>query len=442
MEARTTGAKSSSAGEGILAAEPVIRETSPVTIEIDAQVTWESVATQVERGLTELSKTSHVKGFRPGKAPRTLLRQMYGGQLVSEAAGKAVQQAVVDIVRKHSLQPVAVPTIEPGDLHEGKPIPFTAKIEVRPKITRVDADGITAKRTAKAVENKDIDSEIENLQKRMSSLRPVQRAATDTDILGVSYTVTVGGDAREDLAVPSRAFDLTDKNLLPVFKENLTGARVGDVREVKFTLPDTDDREELRGKEMCLKVTINEVQERNLPELDDSFAKQVGPFETLLELRLEIRKQLESNATRQTDESIREQILDALVEKNPIAAPPSLVRDSMRAMTEEFMEVMRMMGNARPPTSPDFAKAMGVRAERQVKIGLLLSELARQESINVDDGEIDRHMGEIAQRTGRHIAKVRAEFQGERRDELRVQILDAKILEYLRARTTISDASA
>src|SRR5690606_18029522 len=190
------------------------------------------------------------------------------------------------------------------------------------------------------------------------------------------------------------------------------------------------------------KVKVRELREKVLPDVDDELAKDLGEHETLEELRAATRAQLEKAAAERAESAVREQLLDKLVEKNPVPLPPSMVNEAERAMAQELAYLMQMTGSAGQELAAELGKTLHTQAERRVRMTILMGELARQNDVKVEPEEIEARIAQIAEQSGKHIAKVRVEMQGERRESLERQILQDKLLDYLLSRATVTDAPA
>jgi len=186
------------------------------------------------------------------------------------------------------------------------------------------------------------------------------------------------------------------------------------------------------------KVQVKSMQEKVLPDVDDDFARDLE-HDSLEALRTDIVKRLQETADRRAEAQVREQVVDKLIDANPIPVPPSLIERQQHAMMNELFQLQQMLG--RPiPFDDQMQSEMQQRAERKIRAGLLFGAMADQQKIEVSDEDLEARMKEIADQSGKHVAKVRAEYQGERRDSLRSQLLQNKLLEYLLSRATITDA--
>jgi trigger factor len=237
-----------------------------------------------------------------------------------------------------------------------------------------------------------------------------------------------------------RRAELGKGNLLPELDAGLTGLNIGESRDVTVQFPADYGYEELRGKTAVFHVTLKNIQTKVLPEADDEFAKDLGE-DTLQALRASVRARLEKTASERSDAEMREALVEKLVDKNPVPVPPSLIEQEARSMLEQYVRIQYML-RQEPKLTEDMQANFKSQAERKVRAGLLFGAIARSENISVTAEDIEAKLAEIAERTGKHIAKVRAEHQEEQRRNLELQILEKKLLEYLASRATIRDVDA
>jgi trigger factor len=226
--------------------------------------------------------------------------------------------------------------------------------------------------------------------------------------------------------------------LLPELKEGLLGMKPEDEKTIDIEFEDDHPNPDLKGKTAQFAVKAKELHEKLLPEVDDEFAKDCGDFETLLELRLKIREGLEGSAKQQGEAELKDQLIEGLIRANDIPVPPSMVQQQQQMMMYEMAQFMQMAGQQGAPGA-DFFSGIEARAQRRVQAGILLGVLARQEGIDVTEADLDAKFQEIADGTGKHIAKVRAEYQEAQRDALESQLLEEKVMALLTERAKINE---
>jgi trigger factor len=417
-----------------------IDQISPILVEVKVEIPWTKVSENLEVAYRALQRTARVRGFRPGKVPRHVVKSLMGKNVERDVTSQLVEEGLGAAVKEHSLEPVSVSDMDSPALAEGQPWRFTAKLEVRPKIGSVDLSALTLERTLDAVTDADVERELEQLRDQNSELvapepaRPARRG----DVLLIDIEVSVEGKPRPDLGSTDTRAELGGERLLAEIEAGLEGVSVGEERVVEMTFPDDYGHEPLRGKPAVFKIRVKQMQEKVLPAVDDDFAKDLE-HESLQALQADIRKRLGEAAERRAQSQVRELVVDKLVDQNPVPVPPSLVERQERAMMAELYQLQQMLG--RPlPFDEEMHSQMHARAERKVRAGLLFGAIAEQQELEVGEDEVEAKLKEIAEQSGKHLAKVRAEYQGERRESLQSQLLQNKLLEYLLSQATITDA--
>jgi trigger factor len=259
-------------------------------------------------------------------------------------------------------------------------------------------------------------------------------------VLALKIDVSVEGTPRPDLASEDSRAELGSGRLLAELETGLHGASRDEEREISLTFPEDYGHDELRGKAAVFKVKVKEIFHKVLPAIDDDMARDLD-HESLDAMRSTLRKQLEGEATRKADAEMREALVDKLIDANPVPVPPTLLERQQQSMMRELFQLQQMLG--RPlPMDDSMHHEMHERAERRIRAGLLFGAIAEQEKIDVSAEDVETRLAEIAAQSGKHVAKVRAEYQGERRESLQSQILQNKLLEYLVSRATITDGPA
>jgi trigger factor len=418
-----------------------VSELSPVMVEVKVEVPWERVRSDLDEHFGRIAKTAKIKGFRPGKVPRNVVRKLFGRQVRGEVTAHLVEQGLLEAVQEHELQLVAQPQVDTPDLKDGEPLEFTAKCEVRPKVDRVDVSQLEIYRSPTEVSEDDVEAELNRLREHNAELRVPEpmRPARKGDQLVIDYTVTIDGNEREDLAATDREVELGEGRLLPEFDDALVGAQPGETREVEVTFAEDHGREDLRGKTAHFQIQVKELKEKVLPDLDDEFAKDMGDeYESLEDLKKKIRDDLEESAKRKADSELKEQVVDKLIETNDIPVPPSMVQQQEQQMIMEFAQFMRMTGQ-NMPLGEDLHDDVHKRALRRVKAAILLGGLAREQGIEIGEEAVEAKLKELAEKTGKHIAKVRVEYQGEHREALESELLEEKLMDFLLDKAHINE---
>lgn len=417
-----------------------VEQLSPVVVEFSVEVPSDRVKNEVDRAFSVLQRTAHVRGYRPGKAPRQVLAHLYAGRVYADVAQRLVDETLNQALADKSVQPLSKPAIAPGELSPENAFAYKARFEVRPEVAEVKWEGLPVKRPAAKVEDSLIDAELERQRKEQSTLQPPdpERGAVDGDVVSMSFSLEVDGKAQTE-GEQSIDVEVGKGEMMKELEEALRGAKNGEKKDVEVDFPANHPNPEIRGKKAVFKLTVKEVKERVLPALDDEFAKDCGDFENLAALKADIREKFEKVAKQRQSEQMAEQIVVELCKANPIAVPPSLVEQQAAVTEREFVQNARRQGQ-RLDAGGDFRARVRADAEVKVRAGLLMAEIAKTREIKVDDADIEKGYTELAEQTGKNVAKLKAEYRDPKKREMLIaMILEDKILDLLEGAAKIED---
>jgi trigger factor len=420
-----------------------VARISPVMMELAVEVPASDVKAEVEKAFTTLQKKAHVKGFRPGKAPRQILQRLYGPQVMSDVVNSIVSGTLPKALSDQKVQPINQPQVEAGKFDQATAFSYKARFEVTPEIGEVAYESLDLWRPAVAVGEDAVNEQLEMLRKQNARLEAPEpaRAAQKGDIVTIDFTLEVGGQDLKDGGGQGVQLEIGSGQVVPELDTALVGKSVDDAFTAETQFPAEHPREELRGKTAKFDVKVKEIKQRILATLDDEFAKDLGSFQTLVELRADIHTRLEKRAKDRSDTALAEQIVEQLNAKNQVAVPPTLVEQQCRMTEMELLQNARRMGQR--PTQADFQKIhdqVHADSEKKVRAGLLMAAIATKLGIQVGDADIQKGLEELAAETGKNVAKVRAEYSDPQRRQILVgMILEDKVLDVIESKAKIQD---
>lgn len=418
-----------------------VARISPVVLEVAVEVPADIVNAQIEKAYGSLQRKARVRGFRPGKAPRQVLARLYGPQVASDVVSALVSDTLPKALSAQQVQPVNQPQVEPGKFEQGAAFSYKARFEVQPEIGDVAYEGLELERPAEIATPAAVDEQLELLRRQHAQLTPPEsaRPAQKGDVLTIDFTLSVDGTIIPDAGAEGIQVELGANQLLPELDAGLYGMTVDDQRDVQAKLPDGHPRKEIAGKLGLFHVTLKDLKERILPALDDELAKDVGNFQTLVELRADIHTKLEKMLKDRADSALADQIVEKLNDKNPLDVPPSLVEQQCRMMEMEIVQNARRAGHR--VAKEDFQKVhdrVHADAEKKVRAGLLMAAIARKLDVKITEDDIQKGLQELAADSGKNIAKVRAEYQDPQRRQILIgMILEDKVLDIIESKAKI-----
>jgi len=420
-----------------------VQRISPVVMELQIEVPADKVKAEVDKAYLTLGKTAHVKGFRPGKAPRDVLTKLFAPKVHSDVMNTLVNATLPQILSEKNLTPVSQPAVETEKGVDPKqPFAYKARFEVQPDIAEVKFEGFELKRPPVKVEDKQVDEQIDMLRQRHAALKAPEpaRPSQKGDVVTIDFTLSMDGKEVKDGGGQGVQLEVGGGQALPEIDAAILGKNAGDKVTAEHTFPAEHPREDFRGKKGVFSITISDLKERVLPALDDELAKDIG-FETLIALRADVHTKLEKAAKDRSETILAEQIVAKLNEQNPCDVPPSLVDQQARTMLQEVaMSAQRMGQRITKEAAEQLTKAIQADAERKVRAGLLMAAIAKKHEFKVTDDDMEKGLAELAAETGKNVAKMRVEYREKgKRDILVGMILEDKILDFIESKSKITD---
>ncbi len=419
-----------------------LQRLSPVLVEFDVQVAADRVKSELDKAYSQVSRSARVPGFRPGKAPRRVLHHYFGAKIRADVVQKLVDETFPQAVNEHQVQPVTQPAIETQKLPEDGPFTYKARVEVLPQIESVTYEGLEAKRPKVEVSEEDIDKEIEELRRSHATLEAPKepRPAQQGDVLTVDFVVEANGARVEDVTATDLSIEVGAGQLLPEIDTGLQGKSVGDTVRIDVKMPDAHPHAKLRGQTATFEVTLKEIKERVLPPVDDELAKDLGDFESLEALKNSIRERLAKRAKEASDNQLAERLVLELVKANPVPVPPSLVEQQVRITEQEILARARSFGQQARGVGDELRGQIQADSEVKVRAGLLMAEIAKKETIQIGNAEIEEGLKELAEQTGKNVAKLRVEYKDQKKREMLIgMLLENKVLDIIEAKAKIED---
>jgi trigger factor len=417
-----------------------VEQISPVLVELSVQIDADRVTLEYEKTFGAIQKRSRIKGFRPGKAPREIVRRVYGARVDADVIQRLVDESFPQAAAEKQMQPVTTPSVEPDRLETGKPFNYKARVEVLPTIASVTYEGLEAKRPKVDIDEALVEKELDAIRRANSTLESPSspRGATAGDVLTCDLSVSVGGAVIPDAGASNLSIELGLGQVFGEIETALSGAKVGDVVQAEVDMPASHQHKALAGQRARFDITVGELKERVLPPADDELAKDLGDFETLEQLKTSLREQLGAREKERTENVLAERLVQALVDANPVPVPPSLVSQQMRASEAEIVYRARMQGQNVNGVGEALREQLQKDSEMKVRAGLIMAEIAKKEGLQIGNAEIEEGLKELSEQTGKNVAKLRAEYADAKKREMLVgMILENKVLDIIESKAKI-----
>ncbi len=410
------------------------------TILVEVEVPAERLAQAVGEATRALSRRTKVPGFRPGKAPRGVLEAVLGhGAVLEEAVDRLVQSAYRDALIEKEILPLTNADVEIVQAEEGKPLIFKATVPVRPEVELGDYRNFNFRPEIETTDKPKVDKVVDELRDQNASLSPVEeRGAKKGDYAVIKYEGTRDGVPFDGGSTERMPLIIGEDRLIPGFEDELVGLTVGDTKGFDITFPADYGEETLAGQQAHFEVEVRELREKILPDADDDFARTMGDFTDLANLREEVEKRLQRNALDKARHSFSDQIIEYAVANSTIDLPDVLVEQEVEVMHDEFRSALarqgiseeaytKVSGKSHEELHADFRPD----AEKRVKVLLVLSKIAEAESLTIDDADVDV---EIARGRERYAGdpKLTKYFESDRgRNYIRSTLRRSRVVERL-----------
>jgi len=373
------------------------------------------VEQETQRVVAEIQKKVKLPGFRPGKAPVGLVKQRFAGDIRQDVLEKLVPRFFRQKVEKDNLQVVGTPDITDVHFHSGEPLTFKAEFEVAPSIELKEYRGLVVNYTEPEVTDSDVDRRLEEIRDQKAEyVNEEPRPLADGDYAVVSLESLAG--VAEKVSQDELMLKIGDESTLSAFTENLRGAAPEESREFDVTYPEDYERKTLAGRTVRFRATVKAVRRKELPELNDEFAKDLGDYQNLDELKNAVRTAILREREHKAQEDAKHQLLDKLVDMHDFPVPQAYIDRQVGINVENQLRTLAAQGIDPRSIKLDWQKvreSQKDRAGRDVKASLLLDRIADREAIGATQEEVDREVQRVARQQREAVAMVRAKLQKE-----------------------------
>ena len=423
-----------------LQVEKMEKNMAKLTVEVSA----EDLDKAMEGAYKKAKNRISIPGFRKGKAPRKMIEQMYGkGVFLEDAVNALIPEHYSKALAECELEIVSQPTIDITQAEPGKALIFTAEVAVKPEVTLGDYKGVEVPKTEITVTDEDVEAELKKEQEKNSRTISVEdRAAQLNDIVTIDFEGSVDGVPFDGGQATEYPLTLGSNTFIPGFEDQLVGAKVGDDVDVKVTFPEEYQAKELAGKEAIFKCAVKKIEAKELPELDDDFAKDVSEFDTLAEYKEHVKTNLEDKKANEAKRAKEDAAVDKAIENAQMDIPEAMLMTQCRQMLDDFSRRMQSQGLSMDQyfqftgmTADKMMEDMKPQALKRIQTRLVLEKVAEVENIQPTEEEVNEEISKMAEAYKMEADKLK-ELLGER--ELEQMKKDMAVQ---KAVTVIADAA-
>ncbi len=420
-----------------------VEETASYQRVLTIEVPSETVKAETEKLFAEIAKTAMHPGFRKGKVPRKILEGKFGKSVRGEAIDSTVNSSVRAALEEHKLVPITEPELGETKFEDEGPLSFTVTIEVQPTLELAEYKGIELKRPKTEVTEDDVSRVLERLRVSHAKYLPVDRPVEDGDLVMLDFEAFEDGEPLKDGKGENFPFEVGSGAFGEDFEKQLIGSEKGEERQITASFPEDYSAKNLAGKQLRFDVKVKDVKLRELPELDDDFAKDLGEHDTLDKLKAGLRERIEEDTRKRIENFLREQAIIKVTSESKIEIPPKLKAKVAASVFEGEITNMVRQGADRETITAQrdkMAEFADNEADRQLRVTFVTDEIAKREDLKVSDEELNEELEKMAGASEGGGPDLRDYFKTERvRERYRDQLRMDKILDFIVDGATIVD---
>ncbi|MDO9454991.1 trigger factor [Nocardioides sp.] len=423
-----------------------VETLSPTRVKLTVEVPFEELKPSLDAAYQQIAKQLNVPGFRRGKVPPMVIdRQVGRGAVLEQAINETLPKKYVEALEANDLTPLAQPEIEGLEIGDDEGFGFTAEVDVKPTIEVPDYSGVTAEVADAEVTDADVDEQVEALRERFATLNDVERAAQDDDFVVLDLRATKDGEVVDGAEVSGMSYKVGRGGMIDGLDEALVGLSAGEDKVFETELVGGD----LVGEKVEVSVKVTQVQEQELPDIDDEFAQMASEFDTVEELTTDVRERLGRGKRLEQAAEARDAVLESLLEKVEIPLPESMVTDELNARRQSVEQQLGMAGitmdkylEDEGQTVEEFEADLDRRVRDAVAAQFLLDEIAKKEEFGIDQAELSQHLVRRAQQSGQDPQEFANHmFEHNHIPDLVQEILRGKALAVVVEAAVVTDAS-
>ena len=423
-----------------------VETLTPTRAKLTVEVPFEELKPSLDAAYKKIAQQINVPGFRRGKVPPAVIdRQVGRGAALDEAVNEMIPKAYIEALQENDLVPLAQPDIEVTKFEDNEVLEFTAEVDVRPEITLPEYEGLEAQVDDIEVSDEDVDTQLDAMRERFGTLTDVERAAADGDFVVMDLTATQDGEPVEGAAVTGMSYRVGRGGMLDGLDEALTGMSPGDEKTFTSELVGGD----LVGEQVEVAVKVAQVQEQELPDLDDDFAATASEFDTLDEFKADVRERLGRGKRLEQAAAARDAVLEVLLDQVEVPLPESMVTEELNARRQNVEQQLAYAGmtmdsylEEEGQTIEEFEAELERRVRDAVAAQFILDEIAKKHEFGVEQQELSEHLVRRAQQSGQDPQQFANHmFEHNHVPELMQEIVRGKALGHIVESATVKDAS-
>ncbi|MGO9137435.1 MAG: trigger factor [Syntrophales bacterium] len=420
-----------------------VEDLSAIKKKIFFDISWLEVEKELNTVYKDVAKKAKIKGFRQGKVPRNIIESLYKEHAEEEAISNLVNKHYWEALKDNKINAVAQPDIDQKGIEEDKNFTFTAIVEVEPVIDPNGYIGLNLEKERREVKDSDVEARLEEIRDMFSTMEEVEvdRGVAEGDFVVIDFEGFVQGKPIKEMKAENYLLEVGSKRFMPGFEDQLIGMTKDKAAQIRIKLPDDYHAKNLAGEEVVFSVALKNIKEKKLPEIDDKFIKNFDKYESLDDLKTDIRKTLDEENVVRENSTFKSLIIEKLLECNQFEVPQAFVNRQVAYMINDMKKRLAMRGMKRDETPERYKELYDLykdEASKIVRTILLLKNIGEKEAITVSDQEVEEKIREMAQLRGQNYDSLKESLQsGDMMDDIRSEILNAKVFAFIEDKATV-----
>ena len=426
-----------------------VEEISPVKKKIFFEIPWDNVKRELESVYRDVARTARIRGFRQGKVPRNILELHYKDHVEGETASKLINQFYWDAVKEHDIQAVAQPQIDQQGISLDQIFSFTATVEVEPFLEPKGYFGLELEKEELAVTEQDVENRLKEIQQMFATMQDIEenRGLLKGDFATIDFEGSLAGESLKELGAEGYFLEVGSGALVPEFEDQLIGMKVEETKEIQVRFPDDYQAAHLAGKDVSFAVMLKGLKEKKLPEINEEFIKNFEKFDSLKNLRAEVKKNLEAEHKNRIEADLKKMMVDKILEnkENEFEVPPSFVERQIFQMMADTQRRLMAQGMEKKAATELIVKmhdAFKDDARKIVLTSMIIKNIAKIENVSVSEGEVEDRIRTVAEGRGQVAETLRESFEKDGMlDHLSSEILHQKVFDLIETKAKINMVS-
>ena len=420
-----------------------MEEISLVKKKLSFEIPWNEVKEELDAVYRDVGKKAKLKGFRPGKIPRKVLEGHFKDHAQEETITNIINKYYWQALEDKGIMALSKPDITQDGFKENANFSFTASFETEPDFEPKGYDGIEVEKENIQITESDLENRLKEIRQMFATMEEIKddRATIMGDYVTIDFAGSLDGESHQELKANNHLLELGSKSFIPGFEEQLIGMKSSETKAINVKFPEDYHEKKFAGKDVIFTVTLKDIKEKKLPEIDENFIKNFDKYNSLDELKSDVRKTLEQDCQRITETNLQNKIMEIILKENDFEVPPSLIEKQifyMMADTQKRMTAAGMDENSAMELSFKMHDKFKEEAQKVVKSFLLLKKIAQKEAIEVEEADFDQHIRELAEKYDRDYEQIRNAFdKEERKDNLRTELIQKKVFDFIEQKANI-----